>query len=44
MANTHFTGPVFSANGFVGAITGAVVGTTTGWKELPATIPEAGGE
>ena len=30
MANTHFTGPVYSANGFVGAITGAVVGTTTG--------------
>jgi hypothetical protein len=30
MANTHFTGPVFSANGFVGSITGAVVGTTTG--------------
>ena len=28
MANTTFSGPVTSTNGFVGAITGAVVATT----------------
>ena len=28
MANTHFTGPVYSANGFVGDITGNVTGST----------------
>jgi hypothetical protein len=28
MANTHFTGPVYSANGFVGDITGNVTGNT----------------
>lgn len=30
MANTHFTGPVYSTNGFVGDVTGAVVGNVTG--------------
>jgi len=30
MANTHFTGPVYSANGFVGDITGNVTGNVTG--------------
>lgn len=28
MANTTFTGPVISNNGFVGAVTGAVAATT----------------
>jgi len=28
MANTTFSGPVTSTNGFVGAVTGAVVATT----------------
>lgn len=28
MANTHFTGPIFSANGFVGTITGLEAVTT----------------
>lgn len=32
MANTTFSGPVTSANGFVGAVTGDVVGSVT----LPA--------
>ena len=27
MANTHFTGPIYSANGFVGDITGGSIGT-----------------
>ena len=30
MANTTFSGPVNSTNGFVGAITGAVTGDVTG--------------
>ncbi len=30
MANTHFTGPVYSTNGFVGAVTGAITGDVTG--------------
>ena len=29
MAQTKFSGPVVSTNGFVGALTGAVVGTVT---------------
>ena len=28
MANTNFSGPVTSTNGFIGAVTGAVVATT----------------
>ena len=30
MANTTFTGPVISTNGFVGAVTGDVTGDVTG--------------
>lgn len=30
MANTHFSGPVYSENGFVGAVTGNITGNTTG--------------
>jgi hypothetical protein len=30
MANTTFSGPVNSTNGFVGAVTGAVTGNVTG--------------
>ena len=46
MANTHFTGPVYSANGFVGAIIGAVRdGMATpdmrSWMDLPATMQAA---
>jgi len=44
MANTTFTGPVISTNGFVGAVTGDVTGavaattlTTTGTVTLNGT-------
>jgi len=38
MANTTFTGPVISTNGFVGAVTGAVTATTvTATGALTAT-------
>lgn len=30
MANTSFTGPVISANGFIGAVTGNITGNVTG--------------
>lgn len=30
MANTHFSGPVNSTNGFVGNVTGNVTGSVTG--------------
>jgi hypothetical protein len=30
MANTTFSGPVTSTNGFVGAVTGAITGNVTG--------------
>lgn len=30
MANTSFTGPVISANGFIGAVTGNITGNITG--------------
>ena len=29
MANTHFTGPVYSTNGFVGAVVGDITGTAS---------------
>ena len=40
MANTTFTGPVVSQNGFVGTVTGAVTATTvtaSGAAELTST-------
>ena len=38
MANTTFSGPVISTNGFVGAVTGAVTATTvTATGALTAT-------
>lgn len=30
MANTHFSGPVYSTNGFVGSVTGDTTGNVTG--------------
>jgi len=36
MARTSFTGPVASANGFIGSITGNVTGSVTGSVTLPA--------
>lgn len=45
MANTNFSGPVNSTNGFVGNLTGAVTGAVTGAITLPtftvATAPSA---
>ena len=35
MARTSFSGPVASANGFIGAFTGDVVGNVTGRVTLP---------
>lgn len=35
MANTHFSGPVNSENGFVGDFTGNVTGNVTGSVTLP---------
>lgn len=29
MANTHFSGPVYSTNGFIGDVTGAVAGAVS---------------
>jgi hypothetical protein len=34
MAGTHFTGPVYSANGFVGDLTGSVTGVLAGVTAL----------
>lgn len=43
MANTTFSGPVISENGFQGAVTGAVTGTLTGNQIMPtATVAAAG--
>ena len=36
MANTHFSGPVNSENGFVGDFVGNVTGDVTGAVTLPA--------
>ena len=45
MANTTFSGPVTSTNGFVGDVTGNVTGDATGTPTVPtytvATIPSA---
>ena len=35
MANTHFSGPVNSTNGFVGDVTGNVTGSVAGAVTLP---------
>ena len=35
MAQTSFSGPVASANGFIGSVTGAVTGNVTGAVTLP---------
>ena len=35
MARTSFTGPVASANGFIGAVTGDITGNVTGSVTLP---------
>lgn len=35
MANTSFTGPVISQNGFVGAVTGNVTGSVVGAVRVP---------
>lgn len=51
MANTTFTGPVISTNGFqgdvtgdvTGAITGDVTGNVTGYIVLPTSDPEVAG-
>ncbi len=40
MANTYFSGPVNSTNGFVGNITGNVTGTVTGGIASGATAAE----
>lgn len=36
MAQTRFSGPVASDNGFIGDVTGNVTGTVTGMAVLPA--------
>jgi hypothetical protein len=36
MARTSFSGPVASANGFIGSVTGTVTGNVTGSVTLPA--------
>jgi hypothetical protein len=45
MANTTFTGPVISTNGFVGAVTGDVTGDVVGLVQVPtytvSTAPSA---
>lgn len=41
MARTSFNGPVASANGFEGALTGNVVGTITVPTYTVATVPSA---
>lgn len=47
MANTTFTGPVISTNGFqgdvTGEITGDVTGNVTGYIILPTSDPEVVG-
>ena len=47
MANTTFTGPVISTNGFqgdtTGNVTGDVTGNVTGYIILPETDPEVAG-
>jgi hypothetical protein len=47
MANTTFTGPVISTNGFqgntTGNVTGDVTGNVTGYIILPETDPEVEG-
>jgi hypothetical protein len=51
MANTNFTGPVISTNGFqgdvtgdiTGDVTGDVTGNVTGYIILPETDPEVVG-
>ena len=35
MARTSFSGPVASANGFIGAVTGSVTGNVVGTVTLP---------
>jgi hypothetical protein len=41
MAQTRFSGPVVSDNGFVGNITGNVTGSLTGMPVLPAYLVAA---
>jgi hypothetical protein len=41
MAQTRFSGPVVSDNGFVGNVTGNVVGSLTGMPVLPAYLVAA---
>lgn len=41
MARTSFTGPVASANGFIGAVTGAVTGTVQLPTYTVASAPAA---
>ena len=41
MANTTFSGPVISQNGFVGSVTGAVSGLVTLAPYTVATVPSA---
>lgn len=41
MANTSFTGPVISTNGFVGTVTGNVTGAVTLPTYTVATVPSA---
>ena len=39
MANTTFSGPVTSTNGFIGAVTGNVTGNVTGVVTGTVTLP-----
>jgi hypothetical protein len=39
MATTHFSGPVASANGFEGDVTGAITGNVTGDVTGSITLP-----
>jgi hypothetical protein len=41
MANTTFSGPVNSTNGFVGAVTGNVAGSITLTSTVTASLPAA---
>lgn len=44
MANTTFSGPVISQNGFVGSVTGAVSGLVTLTPYTVAGVPTAAGK
>lgn len=43
MSGTHFKGPVHSANGFVGNVTGAVTYTAVTVTATTGTLPTANG-